>query len=204
MVANSRSAPDLYISEVDSTGAELEFNPGSDDVDTLRGQLMQEHKQRLATLEYVKFLEDAIANGNASAASSTAPPKRFGVSTAKPYRGRPLPQTRQQSPTHMRRVGRKICLPALRTLPQAPPQPPQGADEVADVATALDAQRMATLTQVGQSRARTEAINKLDSKGLDTWQIRKAEKVSKLQELNTFGESMWDSFFDWQEDATSA
>eukprot|EP00971_Amphidinium_carterae_P293145 5820224-Amphidinium_carterae.1 len=39
-----------------------------------------------------------------------------------------------------------------------------------------------------RSRARTQAIIELGSEGQDTWDLRRAEKSSRLVDLNTFSE----------------
>jgi len=60
--------------------------------------------------------------------------------------------------------------------------------------------KVVAMSRRERSRARTQAIIELGNAGEDTWDLRKAEKASRLVDLNTFSEAMWGSFFEWKAD----
>jgi hypothetical protein len=70
----------------------------------------------------------------------------------------------------------------------------------------VDPLRTASLHQaaknsVAASRERVAAIQLLERRGHDTFDLRRQEKVCRLQDLSAFPEGMWDAFHDWKHQA---
>jgi len=166
--------------------------PGESEVsniDELQAQLSQEIASHQETFERMKELERKLRN-------SSRTKKQFGVTNPAPYASPPVAVQNSCSPKR-----RGVALPPLRCA-SAPKreQDNNAAAAAIEARAALNPVRMAALSRSDKSRCRVEAISLLQKQGLNTWHARRAEKVSKFQDLAMFGESMWDSFFEWQED----
>ncbi|CAK8994375.1 Hypothetical protein SCF082_LOCUS3935 [Durusdinium trenchii] len=76
------------------------------------------------------------------------------------------------------------------------PQKPAGGP-LRNVQEMLKQENMSTLSRGGQSRTRLEAYGRLTRAGMSTWDVRLDEKVSRVQDMRAFSDSMWSSFHDW-------
>jgi hypothetical protein len=142
------------------------------------------------------------------------PPKRFGVTEARPvYTNAPsrVPEVRSLSPK-ARRTG---ALPALRSVQDVNASRSIEARELerekdflaqqsAEAALMLSSSshtpgQSQSQLRAEQSRARINAIRNLESRGMNSWDLRTQEKASRLQEFAVFSESMWDTFYDWRD-----
>merc|ERR1719277_154324 len=145
------------------------------------------------------------------------PPKRFGVAEARPvYTNAPsrVPEVRSLSPNARRRAG---VLPALRSVQDVNASRSIEAREIerekdylaqqsAEAALLLSSSshtpgqsHSSSQLRAEQSRARINAIRNLESRGMNSWDLRTQEKASRLQEFAVFSESMWDTFYDWRD-----
>mmetsp|Transcript_55971 Transcript_55971/g.142376 ORF Transcript_55971/g.142376 Transcript_55971/m.142376 type:complete len:567 (-) Transcript_55971:121-1821(-) len=177
-----------------------------DEINDLRAQLQQEMVDHESTTGKVKDLERQLRILQAKQRKHSPPPrppKKFGIASAAPYaKEQPLPP---KVPTP--KNNKAFFLPSLRSLPQAPPKETrQRAEaEAAAVRTAsMAASGAPQLSRQSKSQARIEAITKLDQMGMNTWHVRRAEKVARLQDLQSFSSGMWDSFFDWRHEDSLA
>jgi len=168
----------------------------------LREELELEIAERGRTEDRVKDLERQLRIARAAAKRKPSPrPKRFGVASLAPYAKEQELPPKVPSPKN----SKGVWLPALRALP---PQPAKE-DRLAAQAEAAAARQAClsvdsqTLSRKSRSTSRLDAISKLESEGMSTWHVRRAEKVARLQELDAFSTGMWDSFFDWQASAES-
>jgi hypothetical protein len=160
----------------------------------LQDELAQERLQREQVSQRVKQLEGELDKKLQRSASQ---PARFGVSKGAPYKGAPFPPP-PSSPTK----SRSVCLPALRTIPSAP-SPQRSLDQKAaqaDADSLMELSRNKELSRAERSKARIEAVKRLDGQGMNTWKYRTAEKVARLNDLTVFRDSMWESFYEWHED----
>jgi hypothetical protein len=165
----------------------------------LQDELAAERLQRAEMSERVKDLENKLKE---SASQPVFAKERFGVTKPSPYRGAPVPPPPASSPKRTR----GLQLPALRTVPHSP-SPQRWLDEQAAAAEAEAEIQVANnreLSRADRARARVEAVQKLESQGLNNWKERKALKVARLKDVTVFRDSMWGSFFDWHEDYTHA
>jgi len=163
----------------------------------LRTEVAERHKQE----ERMKELERQLRLAKAQAKRRPSPPKkpkRFGIASGAPYSKEQELPPKVPTPKH----NKAFVLPSLRQLPPAPTKEER---QLAAEAEALAARQAAAavssdpaLSRHTRSMSRLDAIAKLDKVGLSTWEVRRAEKVARLQELDAFSVSMWDSFFDWQ------
>jgi len=190
--------------------------------DELRDRLLLEMDLHRQTYEKMKELERKVRQQQASARQTphrTPQPRRFGVTDPQPYATAPVSLASVnartgRSPRSPKRRG--VYAPPLQAAPpprsQAVPAPPrsqagpctaisEARATAADARATVRSERLAPLSRAEASRTRVEAIAQLDSAGLNTWDVRQAEKVARYQDLKVFSESMWDSFFDWKEDA---
>lgn len=71
---------------------------------------------------------------------------------------------------------------------------------IAESLQVQDAARAGKMSRSECSMARVEAIGKLDTVGLSTWDLRQIEKVTKYHALQGLGGSIWGQFFGWQDD----
>jgi len=159
----------------------------------LQTELDGERLERDRMSERVKELERKLRN------SASKP--RLGITKPSPYKPVPLPPP-PPSPKQIR----TLHLPALRTIPHSP-SPQRWLDEQSVAASAqadMEHSRSPEASRADKSKSRVEAIKKLESKGLNNWKERRAEKVARLQDLTVFRDSMWSSFFEWHEDYTLA
>jgi len=170
-----------------------------DEVNDLREQLHQEVEEHQSTTGKVKDLERQLRILQAKQRKHSPqprPPKKFGIASAAPYaKEQPLPPKVPEPKNN-----KAFFLPALRSLPQAPPKEERQKAE-AEAAVARQASMSGSgppMSRQSKSQGRIEAIAKLDQMGMNTWQVRRAEKVARLQDLHAFSSGMWDSFFDWQ------
>jgi len=166
--------------------------------------LKQEENMHQKTAGRVHHLERQLEHAELALRRAKDPKKRFGVNTASAYKGAPgnpadLPKV--TSPKH----NRSVVLPALRYMP-CRQQRPHSATQSREEATILqearevqDPEVLRRMTKHGRSMARAEAAARLDKYGHNTWDLRRIEKTSKLQALDSFGSAMWDSFFGWKE-----
>jgi len=177
------------------------FYPGSASdenmlIAKLQDELSSERLAREHMSQRVKSLEDELEQKIQRSASQPLAKGRFGISRSNPYRVAPFPPP-PSSPKQ-----RGVHLPALRTLPQAP-SPQRFKDEQSALEAAeasMEKSRNKEISRAERSKARVEAIKRLESQGMVTWKERKAEKVAKLNDLTIFRESMWGSFFNWHEE----
>jgi len=144
------------------------------------------------------------------------PPKRFGVTESRPvYTNVPsrVPEGRTvRSLSPKRRAG---VLPALRSVQdanasrsaearEAEREKDYMAQQEAEAALMLSSSshtpgHSSSQLRAEQSRARVSAIRSLESRGMNSWDLRTQEKASRLQEFAVFSESMWDTFYDWRD-----
>lgn len=179
---HSRSAPGT-LQTVDSVNYEGLMTK-------LQDELSHERSERERMSDRVKDLERKLRNA--------ANKPRLGITKNTPYKAVPLPPPPPVSPKQTR----GLQLPALRTIPHTP-SPQRWLDEQVVAASAqadMDISRSPEAARADKSKSRVEAIKKLESKGLNNWKERKAEKVARLQDLTVFRDSMWGSFFEWHED----
>jgi hypothetical protein len=175
--------------------AELAPSRGYDNViSQLQEELDSERLERERMSKRVKELEVKLERSMERSASQPA-----SKSTGKggPYKGAPVPPPPPSPPK------RSLHLPPLKTLPSPKPSQERQLERQAAQAAAAASMEMARSqenSRAERSKARVEAIGRLQQQGMNNWQERKAEKVSRLHDLTVFRESMWNSFHQWHED----
>jgi len=189
----------------------------------LKSRLALEIDLHMQTVDHVKELERKlrIANAAMKLPPGRRMPKRFGVSDARAYAVAPPAPERIPSPRRSKKAG-GVYLPSIKPFPaqKSEERPQEKLEAIADKAraAALSPQQsrstgfskqealvpaVKSAMRHERSQTRLEAISMLDSRGMNTWDVRKAEKVARFQDLNVFSESMWSSFHKWQDDATA-
>merc|ERR1712060_343404 len=189
----------------------------SEETEELRKQLLREIEDHKHTFARMKSLEQKLRKMDiAMAAARKAPEqaklpdpeKRFGITDPAPYAVPPPAIPKVQSPPRKGVNLSNLKAKAPSSKQQGQEADPTGAN-VADFEAAVLQARAAALqppqqmSRAEQSRSRLEVIKQLDKLGMNTWEVRAAEKVSRLRDMNTFGNSMWHSFNEWQ-DASNA
>jgi len=168
---------------------------------SLQRDLQAERDMHLQTSEELKDVSRKLRIASAKLRKPDPPPrpaKKFGVASAAPY------ALEQALPPEIPKPknNKAFFLPALRSMPQSPPKEDRLAAEAEAAAARLASSAQGPgLTRKSKSMSRIDAISKLDSQGMNTWHVRRAEKVARLQDMQAFGGSMWGSFFDWQEES---
>lgn len=161
----------------------------------LQYELNAERLERERMADKVQELEKKLQR---SSSQPAAKKQFFGTKQVSCYKVPPVPPPPPSSPKRTM----ALHLPALRTIPHSP-NITRAVDEQNTRAAAdahLEKARNPEASRADRSRARTEAIGKLDNQGMSSWKERKAEKVARLNDLTVFRESMWGSFFEWHED----
>mmetsp|Transcript_19348 Transcript_19348/g.41554 ORF Transcript_19348/g.41554 Transcript_19348/m.41554 type:complete len:992 (+) Transcript_19348:52-3027(+) len=175
-----------------------------DPMTMLERELEREREQHYEAVEQLKDVARRLRIATAKLKNPEPPKrpeKRYGVSNAAPYS-----ESQRLPPEVPKRNQKAVVLPAVRSLPQMTPEQQQDQRHQAEMEAAAARKACMAASQRGldrksKSMTRIEAIAKLDSLGMNTWQVRKAEKVARLKDVRAFGESMWGSFWDWKEEA---
>lgn len=137
-----------------------------------------------------------IANAKLSSPPRAKKSNRFGITDATPYAA--IPSSLSSSSMEKKEI-RGVYLPVLRPLPPRSPRRDPGDAVMPVVQAILEESRVTSLSRADQSRSRVEAYSRLSSAGLSTWDVRRAEKVARLQDMQCFTESLWDNFYEWNQ-----
>lgn len=170
----------------------------------LDGELQQERRNHQRTSERVRDAEHGLREAKRLA-------QRCGHSpAAPPVTTKAAPQDQAALPKMMpdKRKQGVVSLPCIR---QHSPNPPKveaarvaiEEDEFLAAGTraiCLDKSRMAALSREERSRWRMQAIAHLGNAGMDSWELRREEKATRLRNLGAYGEGMWGSFKEWQDE----
>lgn len=177
----------------DDVGDILSGEGGSEKVKALKSRLRDElhmhHQTRVHAEELERKLK--LANAKITQGPTVKRESRFGITNPRPYAGKPMPIPRK--------ANRGVYLPALKPLKPSSPKRDAGDAVLPAVQSLLEESRMNTLSRSEQSRSRVDAFGRLGHVGMSTWNVRRAEKVSRFQDMNAFSESVWGSFYDWNE-----
>eukprot|EP00931_Biecheleriopsis_adriatica_P084950 TRINITY_DN5906_c1_g1_i1.p1 TRINITY_DN5906_c1_g1~~TRINITY_DN5906_c1_g1_i1.p1 ORF type:complete len:1225 (-),score=341.96 TRINITY_DN5906_c1_g1_i1:108-3782(-) len=162
-------------------------------VKALKDRLRIEMKMHEQTRAQSQELERKLKLADSKLTQMRSSNARFGVTSTAPYQAKPseLPAKKAQ------KESRGVYLPALKPLKPAEPRRDPGDAVLSSVKALLKEERMMVLSRQQQSRARVEAFGKLGNVGMSTWDVRRAEKVSRYQDMTAFTNSMWGSFYDW-------
>lgn len=182
----------------DVVGDILSGEGGSEKVKALKSRLRDELHMHQQTRVHAEELERKLklANAKITQGPTVKRESRFGITNPRPYAGMPMPIPRKNN--------RGVYLPALKPLKPSSPKRDAGDAVLPAVQSLLEESRMSTLSRSEQSRSRADAFSRLGHVGMSTWNVRRAEKVSRFQDMNAFSESVWGSFYDWNQTYKSA
>eukprot|EP00930_Biecheleria_cincta_P031657 TRINITY_DN2196_c0_g1_i2.p1 TRINITY_DN2196_c0_g1~~TRINITY_DN2196_c0_g1_i2.p1 ORF type:complete len:1242 (-),score=287.64 TRINITY_DN2196_c0_g1_i2:251-3847(-) len=199
LIKRSSTAPvsfDVFADEnedEEDIGDILSGDGGSASVKALKSRLREELHMHQQTRVHAEELERKLklANAKITQGPTVKRESRFGVTNPRPYAGKPMPIPRKNN--------RGVYLPALKPLKPSSPKRDAGDAVLPVVQSLLEESRMNALSRNEQSRSRVEAFSRLGHVGMSTWNVRRAEKVSRYQDMMAFSESVWGSFYDWND-----
>jgi hypothetical protein len=177
----------------------------------LRGDLIEEKSRHRKAQERLHQLEGKMLEMQAAVLMASPGKKRIGGSSAMVY-GEALPLPRI-SPKR----SRSVCLSPLKTKPTRSTTSSPGSSGVTPISKRASAPNffrpaengdfgddMQGMSRSARHKARIELITKRQSSTASTWELRRAEKSDRMQQVYAFGDHLWDSFLDWKETSHSA
>lgn len=171
----------------------LSGDGGNPSVKALKSRLREELHMHQQTRVHAEELERKLklANAKMTHGPTVKRESRFGITNPRPYAGKPMPIPRNNN--------RGVYLPALKPLQPSSPKRDAGDAVLPVVQSLLEESRMSALSRSQQSRSRVDAFSRLGQVGMSTWNVRREEKVSRFQDMNAFSDSVWGSFYEWNE-----